>query len=70
MGRTYASAGDKAAYQTSRIVASIDRLYEGINNGQLAANVVLDSQRLSEATDRSTRFRQGYGTNQNPNVHA
>jgi hypothetical protein len=48
-----------------KMVESINRLREDLLSGNLAANVYLDSQRLTEGVDRATRFRGGYGVNTN-----
>lgn len=55
--------GVTMARVTEKISTSIDKLIENFRTGQIAANVYVDSQKLSLATERATRFRNGYGTN-------
>ena len=46
-----------------KVVEAVNLLRSELLNGKLSANVYLDSQLVSQATQRATSFRRGYGTN-------
>ena len=46
-----------------QMTAAVNKLRDDMLTGRLSANVWVDSQKLSLATDRATRFRNGDGVN-------